>query len=227
MKSIIFLLIAIFMVGCASESQQKGLDEIAAYYDANTSFSKNYSNSVGTKKITTFNIKITDSKMLDSLRADITCSNIALMLFDSFTEEEKKDYNYINVELIKKGNDTLSYSYNPEILNIGIDQVSIFTDFSEKLLAKDYKGVFNNIEPSLIQSNSLLQFTNYQTQFVNEHGNITAYKRYGFGVIKKEDGTQVLSFSGFLTFNDGFVKPYYMTVSKQIDNNYVLGYSFE
>ena len=227
MKSLFILLIAIFLVGCVSENQQKGLDDIAYHYDAETSYTKSYKNSAGSKKTTTFNVNVSNSKMLDTLRADITTSNIALMMFDSFTEDEKKDYTYLNVTLIKKAKDTVSYNFFPEVLNVGLDQVSIFIDFSEKLLAKDYKGIFNNIDPTIIESDTFSLFTNYLDQLTNDYGDITAYKRYGFGILKQKTGEELLGYSGILTFNNGFTKTYYIITSKQKDNNYVLGYNLE
>tara|TARA_R110002074_G_scaffold209113_5_gene378052 strand:- start:1763 stop:2056 length:294 start_codon:yes stop_codon:yes gene_type:complete len=95
MKLIKLFFIAILMVGCASETQQKGLDEVAEIYDAKVSYSKGFSSSLGKKTVKRFNVKLSDSKSLDSLPIAESSANIALTVFKNFDDDEKNSYTHI------------------------------------------------------------------------------------------------------------------------------------
>lgn len=212
------------MISCASESQQKGLDSIAKHYDATTAFSKGFYTK-NNKTTNYFTITISNSKMLDTLRSDVTLSHIAMMLLDSFTDEEQDKYDFIKVAYINEAGDTLNYKFPPKVLKQGLDQVAVFTNFSEKVAKGNYTGAALMLDPKLLEKNTTVQFKNYMDLLTKKHGKITGYKRLGFGALS-ENGMDLFQFDGFLTFEDSYKRPYIITLPKDITNDYVMGYNF-
>ncbi len=225
MKKIIIIVSISFLISCVSESQQNGLDNIAKHYNATTAFSKGFYTKKN-KTINYFTITVSNSKMIDTLRADVTLSNIAMMLLDSFTDEEQEKYDFIKVTYISKAGDTLNYKYPPKILKQGLDQVTIFTDFSDKVVIGNYIDAALMLDPKFQKKNTAVQFKNYMNMLTKKHGKITGYKRLGFGALS-EKGMDLFQFDGFLTFADSYKRPYVITLTKDVKNNYVMGYNFD
>jgi len=226
MKTFLTIFALSFLFACATETQQKGLDEIANHYKASTSFSKGFQ-TINNKTVSNFKVQLSDSEMLDSLKPGVTLSNVALILFKNFTVEERKKYDYFYIEHIKKNSDTINYTFTPNSLYAGLIQSKFFTDFSNKLLTKEYKRAAKMLDPIYYQEESESNFANYITNLTNKHGEIMKYKRTGFGVIEPNKGRLMYTFNGFLTFADGYQRNYFITTSQQTENQYLLGYNLE
>ncbi|HIP48150.1 MAG TPA: hypothetical protein EYG92_04185 [Lutibacter sp.] len=226
MKTILTILIFSLLFACATETQQKGLDEIANHYKASTSFSKGFQ-TIDSKTLSNFKVQLSDSEMLDSLKSGVTLSNVALILFKNLTVEERKKYDYFYIEHIKKNSDTIKYIFTPNSLNAGLIQSKLFTDFSDKLLAKEYKLAAKMLDPIYYQEESEDSFTNYVTNLTNKHGEIMDYKRTGFGTIEPNKGELMYSFNGFLTFADGYKRNYIIMTSQKTNGEFLLGYNLE
>ncbi len=224
MKKFILLTIIMLCVNCVSESQQNGLDKVALLYNATTSYTKGFKTLNG-KKNTYFTIKVSNSKMIDSLNSVTTCPNIALMLFDAFTNKEKKAYTYIHVDL-KSKKDTTSFKYEPKMLETGLEQVKLFTQFSNNLLNQNYKGMVNQIDPKFIVDDLEILLKNYFDILITKHGAIKKYTRTGFGSVNLKNGKKLYRFSGYLNFNDGYNRFYFVNVPTQINNKKIQGYDF-
>lgn len=225
MKPTILILIIVFLTSCISDTQQQGLNEVSALYHAKTSYSKGFNKSAGQKTIKHFNIDVSDSEMIDSLNAVTTCPNIALIVYKNFTEKEKKTYTHIHVELETK-KDTVAFNYEPKVLENGLQQVSMFTEFSENLLAKNYNGMIKQINTELIIKDLEIKLKNYFDILIKQHGDIKKYIRTGFGSVNLKNGEKLFRFSGYLTFNDGYNRFYFVNVSMDTKNKKIQGYDF-
>lgn len=225
MKPYLLLLITILLTSCISDTQQTGLDEISKHYNAKTSYSKGYNKTAGEETIKSFKIKISNSKMLDSLNPITTCPNIALMLYSKLTLEEQSAYTHIQVALKNKEGD-FSFNYEPKTLDIGLDQVDIFTAFSDNLMTQNYKGMATQVDPKLMIKDLDKKIKNYFDILITEHGKIKKYTRIGFGSVNPKNGEKLFRFIGYLTFNDDYNRGYFVDVPMQIENNYIQGYDF-
>lgn len=224
MKTILIIISISFLASCASDTQQKGLDNIAKHYDATTAFSKGF-NTKNNKTTRYFQIIISNSKMLDSLRPDVTLSHIAMMLLSDLTEEEQDNYNFIKVAYINNSQDTIKYRYPIQVLKQGIDQVALFTEFSDKVVAEKYTDAVSMLDPLLLEKNTAIQFENYIKNLTAKHGKVIGYKRLGFGALS-ENGVDLFQFNGYLSFADYYKKPYIITMTKDVANDYIMGYNF-
>lgn len=223
MKKYISILLISAMISCASENQQKGLDLIAKHYQTEVSFSKGFATNAG-KSSARFNIKVANSPMLDTLRQDVTASNIALMLYESFTEDEKDDYDFIHVELKK---DTLKALYDVKRLSKALDQAAIFTNFSDDILNENYEAIVKNIKPEYQNPELASNLRSYVKRLRDVHGAVVAYKRVGFGIYTKPNNERLFHYSGHLEFVDGYIRPYELNTSMKIDDDYIAGYKLD
>lgn len=223
-KVIIQFVFAIVILGCASESQQKGLDQIGEQYKTKASFSKGFQTNAG-KSFSRFNVKVSGSPMLDTLRHEVTASNIALMLYDSFTDDEKDDYDYIHVELKKDSlQDSFEATFDPKLLSDGLNQVAIFTNFSDNLLHGNYEAIAANVDPKFQSSQLANNLKSFMNNLHATHGNLVSYKRIGFGIVTSANNKKLFHYSGHLHFSDGYIRPYFVRTSKNIDEDYISGY---
>lgn len=221
------IVIALMVISCASENQQKGLDLIAKHYHTETSFSKGFETNAG-KSSSRFNIKVSNSPMLDTLRQDITASNIALMLYESFTEDERDDYDFINVELMQDSlQDPVKALYDIKELSSALDQVAIFTNFSENLLQKNYNSIAQNIADRYQNPKLAGNLEVFMNGLHKAHGNLIEYKRIGFGIYTKPNNEKLFHYSGHLKFVDGYIRPYMLTTSMKVNNDYIEGYKLD
>ena len=224
MKRILLLIaVAGALFSCVSENEQKGLDKIASHYNTKTSYSKGFKTNAGEKN-TIFTIKVGGSEMIDTMQNALVSSNIALMLYESFTPEERSEYNYLEVKFDKdSAKDNGSY-YEPAVLSAGLDQAAIFSDFSDNLLTKNYEAIVSNLKPEYKTPQLANNLSNFMSNMSNQHGEIIDYKRVGFGIT---DEGRLFHYAGHLKFRDGFVKSYFITASKQPNEDYLMGYNLE
>ncbi|UZR94924.1 hypothetical protein [Chondrinema litorale] len=221
------ILLLIAMVGalfsCVSENEQKGLDKIANHYNVKTSYTKGFKTNAGEKN-TIFTIKVGDSEMIDTMQHALVSSNIALMLYESFTPEERSEYSYLEVKFDKDSAKEDGSFYEPALLADGLDQAVIFSNFSDNLLTKNYEAIVNNLKPEYKSPQLANNLSNFMANLSNQHGEVIDYKRVGFGI---SNGGSLFHYSGHLKFRDGFVKSYFLTASKQPSEDYIMGYNLE
>ena len=224
MRKLVFMATALLVVSCASKSEKKALDIVGDHYGAKTSFSKGFNKQSGEETQKTFTIKVSDSKLIDSLNADLTCANIALMMYENFTPDEKDNYTQVQVELDQNGKKT-DLVFKPEVLIQGEDQVAIFTDFSEKIVNEDYDGIVEVVEPKYMVENLALRLKKFVDDIVKDHGKIVSFKRLGYGLMTYDDGSEKLRFNGQFEFEDGYHRAYFLLTSKDLTNDKIQGYS--
>ncbi|HIP32531.1 MAG TPA: hypothetical protein EYG86_07210 [Crocinitomicaceae bacterium] len=181
--------------------------------------------SSGKAKVNSFDIKVSGSDLLDSLDANIACSNIALMLFEGFTNEEKAKYTQIGVELNQNSSTTTDLIFTPDVLIGGLLQLGVFKDFSKMMLEKDYERVVNRVDPKYLEEDVLPRFTKYVQNLTDEHGDIVDFKRVGYGKMTYPDGTSAYQFSGHFEFKDGYNRSYFVLTSTDKDNKHIQGYN--
>ncbi|UJH66115.1 hypothetical protein [Allomuricauda sp. SCSIO 65647] len=227
MKKAVLYPIVCLLVACASETQKTGLEMIADHYGAKTSFAKGFNTNAGVTR-TNFTVKVSDSKMIDTLRSDLTSSNIALMLYESFDEDERVAFDDIFVEIRR---DTVSKadksSYDPERLKVGLDQAAIFTNFSDNFLGQKFGAISDNMAPEYQNAELASNLSNYWKGLIAQHGRILGYKRIGFGVYTTPKNEKLFYYSGILNFRDGSQRGYSVQTSQNIDDNHLMGFKFD
>lgn len=225
MKTLILLVLSVtFLNSCASENQQKALDEVAKTYNATTGFSKGFHNDV-----TYFKISVGNSDILDSLEVISTASNIALMVYDNFSEEEKKDYSHIEVEISKKNNpkNVVIRNYEVSTLAAPNKQSKIFDNFSNAVKSGDYQLMASLIDPQYRNADDADYIKKYLQKFIDENGKITEFKRTGYGLRVFENKTTNYEFTGFFIFENNKRLHYNLQTYDDVNSQYIYGFNID
>ncbi|WP_157972858.1 hypothetical protein [Aureibaculum luteum] len=227
MKKYVYLIGIVICFSCASENQQKGLDKVVSHFGGNASFSKSFNSTIGQETIKSFDIKISNSFMLDTLRQDLSTAKIAMLLYDSFSQEEKDDYNQINVELENSSSNKSSiFKYNSKTLINLLDQNEIFIEFSENLKKENYQLISENVKPKYRTETLADGLKQFMKNLTDQHGRLVSYKATEVGVFTAKQEQQY-KYKGFLTFEDDYYRNYFITTSKEVDIDYIAGYQLD
>ncbi|HHC79116.1 MAG TPA: hypothetical protein ENK46_04480 [Flavobacteriia bacterium] len=223
MKTIYIILASLLLISCASENEKKGLDEVAALYNATASYSKGISSAVGKKTIKRFNIKLSDSKLLDSLPITESAANIALTVFKNFDKKEKNNYTELHVEFINSKNDTLAYSFPVRLLQRLLPKIKAYTIFSESIMSGDFERIDNYKNSDYIGVSVVESLKKYTTELTERYGDIVDYQPYG--LVEVKDGKKSLArFLGFFNFSNGKQVAYSVTVDMPEGKEKIAGY---
>lgn len=223
MKKVLSILCFSFLLmSCASENQQKALAKVADVYNAKTGFSKGFSTSVGQEKITYFRIKVSDSDIIENLILENVASNVAIMVYNDLTEEEKKDYTNIEVEITKKDTtqEKVLRNFKLEELANPAKQVTVFETLSNAVMNNDFELMANLIEPQYRQPQTAEKMSAYFKNFSSQNGKIESYKRTQFA-LRNIDGVSYYVYSGFFLFENGKHLNYNLETHSDINNKYV------
>ncbi len=223
MKPLLLFFATLLLIGCASENEQKGLDKIAELYNAKTSYSKDLSSSAGKKTIRQFNVKVSESKLIDSLQPTVTSANIALLVFENMSKEEKNKYTAIDVELVNSKKDTAGYTYPIKVLEGLSPKAKTFRTFSESIV----NGNFNTIEsiknkkhiPQAIAKGLKINIESKEKKY----GKVKNYQPFGIAEMKDEFGT-IIQFQGFFNFSNGKKTPYLVVIDQVPGKDEMIGF---
>lgn len=211
MRSILFIITIGLCMACASETEQKSLDKVAEIYDATTSYSKGFNSSMGQETVRKFTAKVSGSKLIDSLNPNVTSGNIALIVFDGFTEDEKTKYQTVDVELVNSKGDTLDYSYAVDILSKLHKKSEVFHTFSSSLIERKASQIdaIRNQEhiPPPIGDQLVARMSEYSDDF----GTLIAYEPFGIAEVSDAEGA-AYQFQSYLVFSSGKKIPYLVVV---------------
>jgi len=224
MKShIIIALIALLAVGCASENEKQGLDKIADLYQAKTSYSKSFNSSAGIKSMSKFNVKVSESIRIDTLEPTVSTANIAMLMYESFTDSEKGDYTHIDVELVNSKNDTAAYYYPVDVLKDLSTKSNSYKVFSESLVNGNFDAVDAISDKKEIPNSMAEGLKAKIKQMESRFGNLHDYEPFGIAELSDEQG-KAYQFQGYLVFGNGVRKPYFTVADAAAENNKLIGF---
>jgi outer membrane PBP1 activator LpoA protein len=225
MKTLTNLALAIILVACASETEKQSLDLIADLYGAKTSYSKGINASTGEETIRKFNVVVSESKLIDSLAPTVTSANIALIVYESLNEEERKKYDIIDVELHNLKNDTVAYTYPTEILKKLQVKTSGYYDFSQSIV----DGNFHKLDAMRDVSELPKPFATSVKAYVNNaedlYGDLRSFERFGIAEMQDDKGS-AYQFQGNFVFNSGKKIPYTYVVDILENKDKLIGFKF-
>lgn len=223
MKKILLLLICIIVFSCASETEQKSLDTVAELYDATVNYSKDFNSAAGQKTQRTFNVKVSNSKLIDSLQPGVTTANIAMLIYEGFTEEEQSKYDYIDVELISTKQDTAGITYNTKLVEKISKKSKNYKLFSKSLIEKDFAAIDNIKSEKDFPKPIAAGLRQLIDELENEKGKLIRYQPFGIGETKNQAGEVAFQYQGFLFFENGKTS-YFVYIEDVPDNDKIVGF---
>ncbi|PKA83515.1 hypothetical protein ATE92_1670 [Ulvibacter sp. MAR_2010_11] len=222
MKTVSFIIIALLFLSCASETEQKSMDTVAELYGAKTSYSKGISTAVGQETIKKFTIKVSDSKMLDTIAPAASSGNIALMVYEGLTPKEKETYSGIDVELVHTTKDTAAFYYPKAVLQNVSKKSANFKIFSESILDNKYDRLetIKNVNDILDPIRNLVKIVIDQLEL--KLGDLESYKPFGIAE-ERDDIGSMYQYQGYFIFEKGAI-PYIINIDVSEGKDEIIGY---
>ncbi|MDF0705896.1 hypothetical protein [Flagellimonas okinawensis] len=222
-------LLALLFFSCNTDNQDAVLDKLSDNFEAEVTSSREFKmNDENNESYAAFKVKLTNSKMLDSLRKDLVCPSVAMMLLDGFTEEEKEKFGYIMVETINsQTGESTEYKYQPEVLEPYVIKSKVFTDFSNHIVDGNHESIAKTVIEKYRTPTLGSQLANYMKALTDEHGEIEGYSRTTFRLHESSDGEELWVYDGVLHFADGYKRPYHITTSTKVGEAYISGYQLD
>ena len=215
-------------LSCASENEKSGLDKIGEHYNAKVSYTKSFSRKANGKNESAFNIRVENSPMLDTLTSGQTSTAIAMMFYESLTNEEKETCETVTVAIKKSTKDKSDkFRLNGQILEACLDQSKIYNFFSEKLIDEDYDKIANSVLKEFYKDTLGDEVGVFVDSLIGEHGKIKSYQLTGIGVTTEDPNNKHYIYSGFLTFKDGYKRPYIVNASVDKNKDDITGFTLE
>jgi hypothetical protein len=223
MKNLLLILLGFLLVGCASETEQKSMDEVASIYDAKTAYSKGIKRTVGTPTEKTFTITVSESKLIDSLNPNVSSANIGMLVYKALTEEEKRKYTHINVNMLNLKKDSAKYRYTTASFARLIPKFKTFSAVSTALVDKEYKAL-NDLKDAKEIPNDVSEFAEKKIAFLEqEYGKLKRFYSFGIGEASDEIGT-IYQFQGFMEFQNKRI-PYIVVTDADPENDKMIGFN--
>jgi len=220
---ILCTLLALALVSCVSENEQKGLDYIGSIYDAKTSYSKSFDSELGSETVKKFNIKVSESSRIDSLQPTVTTANIAWLMYESFSADEKENYTHVDVELISTKNDTASFYYPVDVLETLGKKAINFKAFSQNLVDRDFVKIDALKDDNEIPASLTVGLKNKIVQMEQQLGKLVGYEPFGISEVKDDLGA-AYQFQGYLVFEKGAYKPFLTVIDVAPGKDKLIGF---
>lgn len=224
MKNLLPLLSLLLLISCVSEGEQASLDNVANFYHTKASYSKGMRTAEG-KVQKNFGVKVDAAPMIDSLNWDLVSSNIALMVYEGMSADERASYDEIAIE--KNEEDAEKTFFKTASLASGLEQSELFTRFSKDVLAHDFDKIVQDLDPAYQSAELAGNLGRFFDKITAVHGAPKDFMRTGFGVMTTDDGEQLFHYSGFLAFEDGHNQPYFVTTDMDESVDYYAGLSLQ
>ena len=187
MKKILpYILPILVLAGCASDTEQNGLNQIEQFYGCNVSFQKSVVSSTdeGTKK--SFEIELSGGSALDELPPKLVASNATLMMYNSMDGEGKSNYTHIKSRIVQNIDNTTTTT-ETEFPVADLHAVSVkqylFSRCAELVINKDYDALIELFAPVISESFSKEQFVEYLGNSSVSQGEITGVEMKGFEIV--------------------------------------------
>lgn len=218
-------ILSILLAGCATENQQKALDEIAKNYEAKTGFVKGFSNKAGESTIVYFRINISDSEVIENLNPEHTASNIAIIAVKNMTPEDLKKYTHIEVEIKNRAGDIITRNFEIGTLLMPVAQFNLFERFSNSMLQSNFTEATALVDSQYQNETDSETIEAYMSPFIEENGNIVKYISTEFNYRIYEESDRTFLYKGKFVFPNGKTLGYQVETYENPSQPYI--YSFK
>lgn len=222
MKQLLTSLLVLFILSCASDTEQKSLTKIGQIYGAKTSYSKGFNSNAGEKTLRNFKIIASESKLLDSLQPSLSSAAMALQVYKGFTSEEKENYDLIKVDILNLKKDTASFEFSKPVLEKLSKKSMAFKQFSESILLREFDrldSIKNNADFKMPISKSIEELMQKNQDALGE---LITYHLISIGETKDEI-SGIYQYRGLFIYKNEAI-PYLVAVDETDGKDKMIGY---
>jgi hypothetical protein len=150
------------------------------------------------------------------------------MTYGALSVEERQKYKQLFVVLTNnKAQKENTFKYDLKALELPGTKRERFIDFSQKILNTDYEGIAKQIIPKFRTPTLGAELGNFMKPLIEKHGAVANYQATQFGLATTKKGTKLYKFEGVLIFEDGYKRPYFVTIPMEADNAFISGYQLD
>ncbi len=211
----IYLVCILLMYACgvdSTPSEEKTRKDIHRIYLAETTFKDVFDGTIGDiKNIDVKNVYVSESAILDTLDINITRNNIAAIVHENLTDEEKELYSYIGVDISRntKEKDPFTFSIgSTEKMN---NAKKVAYQFAEIISNASYQDLESLLDPGFDPKKNTKEIKEYFSEITASTGKVINQYYYGAGEGKFENKTYY-SFLGTLVYGNGMTQEFYVNV---------------
>ncbi len=144
----------LLLQGCFSETEVKGIKEVAELYGGRVTYQK----SVGTSgKYFKVKISDTDSPLLLDNTMELAAHNIAMMVFAEFSEKERSEYDGIQIEL-NNPDATITRKVDRVLIEQLLKQRDAYKKEIPLVISGDYRNYYNKLGSNITSHYSIDSF---------------------------------------------------------------------
>lgn len=223
----ILLLSAILLSSCNSstsedDSFKKGLNrELHRLYKTEASYKDVYDATLGKiEHMDVRNVYVNKSTILDTLNLNLSKTNIASVVYETLSPEEKEGFGYIGISIAQtdKGLDPTTYPL-PALKSLDHSK-QIAHKFGEAIKNKSFDEIVPIIFKEEGISNSFEEYFNDTTE---KFGDIVSYYYYGIGEAEYES-KKYHSFLGKFIYSKGVSQTFFVNIFQ--DGDSITAYNF-
>ena len=227
-KFIIGIITMIFFIGCTSQTEKKGIKDIADFYGCKVSYSigSELSTKYNSKKY--FELKLSESDYLNSIHPDVAASNSALIFYRSLSDGEKSNYSHIKCVIEQNSNKTTKVEFKTQNLEIVAQQLYLFQKCKSLFQKKEYNKVIDIFEPEIKKTINNESISLEWDKIDKDYGLIKDGQIHGFFFINPEFNGKILNLLEIkgLLIRENDNTNFNVIVSQDVSDKYIYGINF-
>lgn len=214
-QSYIYLACILFICACGSDSnpsEEKIKKEISSIYLAETTFKDVFDGTIGdVKNIDVKNVYVSESPILDTLDINISRNNIAVIIHENLSDEEKELYSYIGVDISRKNKEKDPFTFSINSTEKMNNAKKVAYQFAETISNASYQDLESILDPGFNPKKNTKEIQEYFSEITASTGKVINHYYYGAGEGKFETNTYY-SFLGTFVYGNGMTQNFYVNV---------------
>lgn len=209
----IFCLLCLYACGSdSSPSEGKIKKEISSLYLAEITFTDVFDGTIGdVENIDAKNAYIAESSILDTLNINISRNNIATIIHENLTAEEKELYNYIGVDISRKNKERDPFTFSMNSIEKMNSAKKIAYQFAETISNASFQDLEPIMDPRLDSKKTVKDIQEYISEITASTGKVINHYYYGAGEGEYKSETYY-SFLGTFVYGNGMTQDFFVNI---------------
>lgn len=211
----IYLVCIVSLCACGTDSnpsEEKATKEIHRIYLAETTFKDVFDGTIGeVENIDVKNVYVSQSGILDTLNINVSRNNIAAIVHEHLTDQEKELYSYIGVDISRKNKEKDPFTFSIDSAEKMNNAKKTAYLFAEKISNASYQDLESILDPGLNPSKTTKEIQDYFSEITASTGKIINHYYYGAGEGTFETKTYY-SFLGTFVYGNGMTQNFFVNV---------------
>ena len=205
----------LFICACGSDSnpsEEEAKKEIQRIYLAKTTFKDVFDGTIGdVKNIDVKNVYVSESPILDTLDINISRNNIATIVHENLSDEEKELFSYIGVDISRKNKEKDPFTFSIKSAEKMNNAKKVAYQFAEIISNASYQDLESILDPGFDPKKNTKEIQEYFSEITASTGKVINHYFYGAGEGTFETNTYY-SFLGTFVYANGMTQNFYVNV---------------